>query len=186
MESFMAGRYVMWWGAIALIATSCILDDERCGEGQVEYADRFDGCVCDSGYVPNADGIGCRRCGDHEEAKSGMCVCEEGYARPSASEACAPEPDAGDTDASSGPTTGSSGQDMACTSSADCEGFDADYCMTLAPSPVCLVTGCARGEALCAEGRDCCEITVLPELAATGGLCVPAGTCMAPGMVVNP
>jgi hypothetical protein len=45
---------------------------------------------------------------------------------------------------------------------------------------------CSDGSNRCAEDRECCVITVLPELAATGGLCVDKGMCVAPGMVVTP
>jgi hypothetical protein len=165
--------------------TSCIVDDDRCGPGERAYNDLFEGCVCQTGYVPNADGVGCHACGANQESKGGACVCSDGYGRSTVSAPCvlgggADEPDAGDG------STAVSGQDMPCNASSDCADTDATYCLTLQSPHVCLVQGCASGATRCSSERECCEIDVLPELAATSGLCVPKGKCTAPGMVVNP
>jgi hypothetical protein len=182
------------WAAMALVASGCLVqDDDRCGTAERKYEFIFEGCVCAPGHVPNADGIGCEACGENEEVKGGACACVEGYARASASAVCESQLDAGgqldagsQADAGMPAPTGTRGQDMPCSSSSDCEGYDATFCMTLQAPNVCLVQGCARGDSRCAQGRECCEVTVLPQLAAAGGLCVPTGACTAPGVVVKP
>jgi hypothetical protein len=183
----MARGYVSRWCVLAALATSCLIDkDDVCGAHQHHLNEGYlEGCVCDDGAVPKANGVGCRLCGQHEVVRAEACSCESGYARASTSAPCiaiddAPVDDAG----TSGPAT--SGQDTPCSSSADCEGLDATYCLTLQPPARCLVQGCADDPNICDSQRECCAITVLPELAATRGLCVPTGTCAAPGMVVTP
>ena len=178
----MAGANTRWWAVAALVMTSCIVDDDnRCGAGQRELNDLFEGCVCKVGYVPNADGVGCHACGANQEAKGGACVCSPGYGRTSSSAPC--ELGGDDTDAGDD-MAAVSGEDMPCDSSNDCAGTEATYCLTLQAPHVCLVHGCASGATRCSATRECCEIDVVPELAA--GICVPKGACVAPGMVVNP
>jgi hypothetical protein len=148
----------------------CLVDDDDvCGAYQHRIEVEFlEGCVCDDGAVPNAGGIGCRLCGEHEKVVG---------------DACAP---ADESDAGPEEEPGTSGQDMACGSSADCAGFDATFCLTLLPPTRCLVEHCADGSRRCASDRECCVITIVPELAAAGGICVEQGMCTAPGMVVTP
>jgi hypothetical protein len=141
---------------VALLTASCLLEDERCGKGQEAFNDRFEGCVCSAGYVPNTDGVGCRACGDHEEARAGSCVCESGYSRSAPNTNCKETTDSGaPPDSGSASTSGARGQDMSCGSSSDCESFDATYCLTLLPPSVCLVQGCATGDHACQPDRDC-------------------------------
>lgn len=190
--ALMAGWHVVSWIALAVVATACLVDEgDECGAHQhLISRNLFEGCVCDDGAVPNDNGVGCRQCGRNEKVQAGACVCEEGFARANASAACMPreeeDVDAGATVDAGPMEPGTSGQDMACTSAADCANYHASYCLTLQPPTRCLVPNCADGTNRCASDRDCCVITILPELAATGGLCVPAGTCNAPGMVVTP
>ena len=174
----------MWWYAVplTLIASSCLLDDDRCGTNQQELDSTFQGCVCAPGFVPNADGIGCRACGDHEEVKAGTCACSDGFARPTANAACVP---ASELD---GGLSGATGQDMPCTTADDCASYEADFCAPQATGAnVCLVQHCSTGVQRCDADRDCCVVTALPELAAAEGLCVPRGMCPGgAGMVVSP
>jgi hypothetical protein len=182
----MFGRLWMWPGVLTLITASCIVDDPPCGARQHRVESGYlAGCVCDRDAVPNADGVGCHACGPHEQVKAGMCACETGYERANSAAECMAKEDMPDSD-SGAQEAGTRGQDMPCSSASECAGLDATYCLTLQPPSRCLVQGCADGTHPCASDRDCCVISVLPELAATGGLCVPMGTCSAPGMVVTP
>lgn len=182
----MFGRLWMCSSVLALAAASCIVDDPPCGKLQHRVQSGYlAGCVCDDDTVPNADGIGCHACGEHEQVKAGACACEDGYARASAGAECTPKEDMPEEDAGAR-EPGTRGQDAPCQSADDCAGSDATYCLTLMPPSRCLVQGCADGSHPCAADRECCVITVLPELAATGGLCVEKDSCKAPGMVVSP
>jgi hypothetical protein len=180
----MSSRCRWWWCALplTLIASNCLLDDERCGANQQELNSTFQGCVCEPGFVPNANGIGCRACGDNEEARSGSCVCVEGFARSNPNATCVP---ASEID---GGAKRASGQDMPCTTADDCASYDADFCSPqMTGSNVCLVQHCGTGAHRCDPDRDCCVVTMLPELADAEGLCVVSGTCPAGvGMVVTP
>jgi hypothetical protein len=174
----------MRWCAVplTLIVSGCILDDKRCGANQRELDSTFEGCVCAPGFVPNADGVGCRACGEHEEALSGSCVCAEGFTRPSPGAACVA---AGESAmAASTP----SGQDTPCTTSDDCASYDADFCAPQASGgSVCLVQQCGAGVHQCQADRDCCVVTAQAALAMAEGLCVAHGTCpVGVGMVVTP
>jgi hypothetical protein len=90
-------------------------------------------------------------------------------------------------EASEGGPPAPSGQDMPCSSEADCAGTDATFCETL-QSNVCLVQGCAVGDSSCAPGRECCDLSAIPlgGFDTAGGLCIPEGACVAPGVVVEP
>src|SRR4051794_40292558 len=121
----MAGWHLVSWVALALVATACIVDeDDPCGTNQHRVTDGYkDGCVCDEAHIPNANGVGCRACGKHEKTQAGMCVCEAGYARANASAECiTKEEDGSDAGSNGGSSTepGTRGQDMPCTSTADC------------------------------------------------------------------
>jgi hypothetical protein len=182
----MAKWHLGWGAALALMAADCLIDDDdRCGAHQQELSMIFEGCVCAPGAVPNPDGVGCRVCEAHEEAKGDACLCVDGYARARPGAPCEEEQDAG-IEPDAGVSAGARGQDTPCSSSADCESFDATYCLTLLPPSVCLVPGCARGESSCAADRECCDVTGVPQLAATGGLCLAIGVCEANGLVVTP
>ena len=69
-----------------------------------------------------------------------------------------------------------SGQGHACTSDADCSGFQADYCETIVTSE-CLVQGCDKEANNCSSGYQCCDFTWmgLPSLCVdeetSGGRC---------------
>lgn len=183
----MSVKHVMALCVAALVAVGCLFDvDDVCGAHQRRVDEGLiEGCVCDDGAVPNKNGIDCHPCGEHELVKAEACVCEPGFARADPAADCTPMEEQADTDAGVKPP-GTRGQDMSCATSSDCAGTDATYCLTLLPPSRCLVQMCGDGSNLCAEDRECCVITVLPELAATGGLCVDKGMCMAPGMVVTP
>jgi hypothetical protein len=77
-------------GLLGIIASACVYDSsDRCGPNQRSISS--DRCVCADGFVPGTNG--CMPCGEHELAFNGACVCEDGYARASAAEACEPIPD---------------------------------------------------------------------------------------------
>lgn len=169
-----------------LLLGGCLVDDDKlCNEGQIKEDSEFVGCICKPGTVPSADKLSCQPCGANEEAQGGACACKAGFRRPAAGMACAEIVDSGPTP-DSGMATGPTGQDSPCTSNVDCSAFDATFCQNFASPSVCLVQGCATTPGKCASDRECCVVTVLPALAAANGLCVPAGKCMAPGMVVTP
>ena len=169
----MATRCALWWGAVLLMAGACIVDEDKpCGAGQVKYANDFEGCVCAQGLVPNTDGVGCHACASGEVVVGDRCV-----AMPA---------DAGSSGMDAGPSSGSRGEGETCTGPSDCASFDATYCQMLQAPFVCLVQGCATGEHRCSGERVCCDFAALPLLAATNGLCVPSGSCPAPGKVVTP
>lgn len=181
-------KHVLGCCALALVVAGCLIDDDDvCGAHQHHIKmDFLDGCVCDERAVPNQGGIGCHLCAEHEKVVGEACVCEDGYARANAGAACTLEEPSADAGASGLTEPGTSGQDMSCSASTDCAGNDATFCLTLQPPARCLVENCADKTHRCASDRECCVINVLPELAATGGLCVEKGACMAPGMVVTP
>jgi len=62
------------------------------------------------------------------------------------------------------------GQSMPCESSDDCAGFEATYCIS--SSKVCLVQGCAKGQAKCHGEWSCCDLTSLGYT----DVCVPNAT----------
>lgn len=191
-------RQLAWLGLMSFGVSGCILDDNHCGENQVEVKDLFEGCGCAPTAVPNANGVGCHLCGANEVAMNGACACAAGYSRPAPTAACAMPADTGtpvdaggSADAGGGADAGTAaaptGQGASCTTSADCAGFDATYCITLQPPNQCLVQGCATGASRCTSDRDCCDFGSFAALASTNGLCVPTGTCPAGiGRVVTP
>ena len=182
----MGPRQVAWLGLASVLGSGCILDDDRCGANQVETTELFEGCLCGPNAAPNADGVGCHLCGANEEVKAGGCVCSAGFSRPSSMAPCTMTVDSGAED--SGPSGGvSTGQGKLCTSSADCEGVDATYCVLLQSPPSCAVDNCATGVNRCDSTHVCCEFRLPPALVLTNGLCVPTGMCPSNvGMVVTP
>jgi hypothetical protein len=63
-----------------------------------------------------------------------------------------------------------SGQGAPCTTSADCEGFEASYCEAV-ESKTCLVPNCATGESSCFGDYSCCDIMMI--ISTIPSLCVP-------------
>jgi len=118
-------------------------------------------------------------------------VCATGYERASATAACemivdSGQPDEGEDAGAGEPQYTFTGEGMACTSAADCEGYDATFCQTLQAPNVCLIQGCESADRPCPESEVCCSFAGFALLEATHGLCIPADSCMAPGMVVTP
>jgi len=62
------------------------------------------------------------------------------------------------------------GQGTPCTTSADCEGFEASYCEAV-ESKTCLVPNCATGESTCFADYSCCDIMM--KISSIPSLCVP-------------
>ena len=87
--AFGRGRVVLL--AVTLL-TSCIIDkDHRCDEGQVyiENSGLVSAmCICAPGYIPDSDGIGCKRCGKNETVMNGKCACEPGFTQASDGGVC--------------------------------------------------------------------------------------------------
>ena len=187
----MNGSFVWCLGVALTFASACIVDhDDPCGPRQVETQGDYAGCVCARGYVWSSDGTRCVRCGENQVARNGECVCEQGFARPSSSAACAPITDGATEDASestdaSGPPE-NTGEGTSCSGASDCEGLDASVCQTLAAPNICLIQGCATGERVCSASSVCCSFADFAPLAGTNGLCVPEGNCIGPGKPVSP
>jgi hypothetical protein len=170
--------------AFAFIASCVVSGDDRCGERQVEQKGEYQGCICEPGFVFSTDGKRCVQCGDHEVVRDSVCVCDDGYARPSNGKPCEAVVDAGPQDAASAP--GETGEGTACTTSADCEGLYATYCVTLLPPSTCIIQGCATGERTCPGSSVCCDFADFAALASTNGICTPPAMCIAPGKRVDP
>lgn len=147
-------RVRRWVTALACLwAASCAIEgDEACDKNQVYKAggDVIDYavCVCDEarGYVFDTQrGYGCKRCPDGQTAMDGKCVGDM------------PDSGAAQNDGSSqGEPTGVG---EPCSSAADCEGFDANYCVPV--MNVCAVDKCATGENSCGSGTVCCDFSAL-------------------------
>jgi hypothetical protein len=193
----MGARELGWLGLASLLASGCILEDQKCGENQVEISNLFEGCICAPNAVPNTDGIGCRPCDANQEVKAGACVCSAGFSRASPTAACmmvavadAGEPTEGgtiDTDTGTAMPSGTRGLGMSCASAADCESFDATYCVLIQAPNTCQIEGCAIKAHTCPSDYDCCDFGTFAAFASTNGLCVPTGKCPAGiGKVVTP
>jgi len=167
-------RYLVWFSVAGWVFGGCIIDkDDVCGAGQVKSSERFAGCMCEPGFVPNADGVGCHACASDEEVRGGQCI-------PMRADAGAAQ-----TGDDAGPADGTRGQDVACDGPDDCAAYDATYCQMLQAPYICLVQGCVSGEHRCAGDRVCCDWSDLPLLAPTNGLCIPLSGCVSPGKVVT-
>lgn len=188
----MGGRELGWLGLASLLAAGCIVEDDPCGANQVELADRFEGCICAPGAVPNDNGIGCRMCPENQEAKGGACSCVAGFSRTSATAPCtmivdSGPPDGGTAEGGAPMSGGTRGLNMSCKSSVDCEGFDATYCVTVQQPNTCQIQGCATKTRTCPSDYECCDFSGGPLFPGTEGLCVPTTKCPAGlGMVVTP
>ena len=178
----------LWCLPIVLsVLAGCIVDgDDRCGQRQIELKGMYVGCVCEPGYVFSSDGSRCVKCGEHETVRDNACVCDEGYARANSNAACEPISDgAGPNTAEDGAVPADTGEGTDCTTSADCEGLYATYCVTLLPPSRCVIEGCASGERICPGGTVCCSFEDFAPLASTGGICSPPAMCVAPGKQVD-
>jgi hypothetical protein len=172
---------------LLLLIASCIVDsDHPCGEQQVELTGMYVGCVCKPGYVFSADGKQCVKCAEHEVVRAGECVCDEGFARANSSAACEPLADAGQPAPEDAAIPAVTGEGTACTTSADCEGLYATYCVTLLPPSRCIIQGCATGERKCPTNEVCCSFDDFAPLASTHGICSPPSMCVSPGKQVDP
>lgn len=182
--------YLLGLAAVFAISASCLVDhDSPCGERQVALEGYYVGCICEPGSVFSMDGKRCVRCGDHEVVRDNACVCDDGYARTRSSEPCQPATDAAtqdDAEAGAAEPSGPTGEGTACTTSADCEGLYATYCVTLLPPSTCVIQGCVTGERKCPAPSVCCDFNAFAPLASTNGICTPAAMCSAPGVQVDP
>jgi hypothetical protein len=77
---------------VVTLLAGCIVDkDDRCDEGQVYVESNgliSAMCLCETGSVPDPDGVGCVGCGRHETVVNGKCACEAGYTQASQGAAC--------------------------------------------------------------------------------------------------
>ncbi|HKU42515.1 MAG TPA: hypothetical protein VJR89_30365, partial [Polyangiales bacterium] len=165
---------------------ACLVDeDQPCGDEFVELSGIYGGCVCPRGSVLDAQGKRCKKCGAHEKAQNDVCVCDEGYERPSGGGACALIQDSGSADASDTPDGPPSGEGESCETSADCASYAATFCQNLQAPFVCLVQGCATGQRSCSGSYVCCSFPDIPPLAGANGLCIPESNCAPFGKVVK-
>jgi hypothetical protein len=77
--------------------------------------------------------------------------------------------------AGSSGATNPTGEDLPCTSAADCAGLQASFC-DLFVSHTCLVSDCSVTPDSCSAGKECCDLSAfgLPTL------CIAAGACTTP------
>ena len=184
----MRKRYLGCVAAAAVLITACLVDsDDRCGERQKELEGPYVGCTCEPGYVFTSDGKRCVECGAHEIVRDNACVCDEGYSRARAGESCEATADAGMSESTTGSEVPAvTGEGTACTTSADCEGLYATYCVTLLPPSTCVIQGCASGERKCPGSSVCFSFADFAPLASTNGICTPPTMCISPGKQVDP
>lgn len=146
---------------MAVLVTSCLFDaSQRCSEGQ-EYSEEYDLCLCAPGMALTEEG--CQKCGRNEIAGAAGCECKPGFER--AGERCErAKPAASEGDAGTGsgaePEAPMSSLGKACTSNADCEGTDAEFCDTFVTMS-CLVMGCELGGTDCPPGYGCQDLSTL-------------------------
>src|SRR3954465_13020644 len=80
------GRISALFAILGVLPGGCVYDSSnRCGPHQVVYGNSSR-CVCDSSSAYSA--TGCTACGEHELPGPAGCMCEAGYAKPSADAAC--------------------------------------------------------------------------------------------------
>jgi hypothetical protein len=179
---------------LCLCAGNTVAGDHGCVAcGDHEIAQN-DACVCEAGYqkpsgatvcaiIPTGLGNACTADKDcnvdptydtcHASGDSGYCTnagcasdsdCTGGYAcNTSGSASFCQRP----------PT----GQGMACTSSDDCAGTEAPYCLTI-QAHLCFVECSLTGND-CFSGYECCDLAALSSGLIPQQLCVPTGTCKA-------
>lgn len=127
----------------------CLYDsDQPCDAGMEVYGDG-ERCVCPAGtvYTP----LGCEVCGDHEIATPTACVCEEGYARPTADAACVETP---------------TGLGAACDPAASACPPAYDRCQPAGASGYCTTSGCTSNEDC--EGGYACNADAICQRPPTG------------------
>jgi hypothetical protein len=97
------------------------------------------------------------RCGAHQTFRGGICVCDEGYRLNGTG--CTPvsEPARDAGVAQDAQPQGTTGQKAPCSTSEDCAGYDASYCLRL--YGVCLVPNCTPDS--CDDGWSCLDISVI-------------------------
>jgi hypothetical protein len=183
-------KHLAWLGSALMLLAGCIVDEDApCGPRQVKVDGLYEGCVCQRGYVWTAEGDRCVKCGRNEVVRGGACVCDEGFERTGSGAPCVAIEDAAMPDAEAPVEAGppaETGEGTACTTSADCEGLYATFCMTLQAPSMCLIQNCANGEYVCTASRICCSFAGFAPLESTNGLCIPAANCIGPGKPVAP
>jgi len=151
-----------------------------------------DMCVCDDGYqqmtsggecviVPQGLGDPCKT-DDDCSAKGAFTTCQMsavgGYCT---NTGCASNDDCAGGYACNTASTPAYcqrppvGQGMACTSSTDCAGTEAPYCLTIMAN-ICFVECTPTGNE-CFSGYQCCDLNKLSGGLIPKQLCVPDGTC---------
>ena len=112
------------------------------------------------------------RCGPHQtfDPSSDACICDADA--PAENGACVP---CASDDTRAACSKGPTGFGTACTSDADCTGFEASHCETL-QSHVCVVANCTTSPDSCTGGQSCCD---LHGLGIPLTLCLPPGQCPA-------
>jgi hypothetical protein len=121
----------------SLSGAGCLSEDVCSPHQRVDEALR---CSCIEGTIPPASGTGdCIPCGEHEHVSAAACVCDEGYARASAGEACTLIP---------------SGLGVACSATQTC--VDAEYhlCHGVGDGAGYCTTTCGTGGE-CPAGYTC-------------------------------
>jgi hypothetical protein len=161
-------RFRFWpilLGSFAVIASGCILSDDRCDANEVHATPgKLDYCACAPGSIPDPKGYGCLKCGAHEAVKDGKCTCKDGFVKDSPTASChesvgqpigaACSDESTCTDPY--PYCASDGPNKYCTSQ-DCTGTDCPSgytCETRTDSKFCakLPSGI---DAPCATNADC-------------------------------
>lgn len=87
----MASAVVDWFGfcarmalCVSLLTSGCLIEEGNaaCSKGQIEVDEEgAHYCLCAPDSVIDDDGVGCKACGENEQAQRDECVCREGYVR---------------------------------------------------------------------------------------------------------
>jgi hypothetical protein len=165
----------------AMTAAGCV----PCGANEVPGAT---GCVCATGFVrgtdgaceaaPPAMGVPCSATTPCTDATYNYCATSasgQGYCTTSGCSGgdCTGGYACNATATPSYCQRPPTGQDMSCTSAADCAGTEATFCDT-AQTHACHVQGCTVAPNDCFEGSDCCDLT---RFGVPMPICVAKGTC---------
>jgi hypothetical protein len=147
---------------VSAALSGCIVDDNRCDANQVELKGDAVICACAPGAVPDPNGPGCVKCGEHEEPVGEMCQCVMGFHKPTPDEPC---------EETTGGVLGA-----ACSAAEPCaEPYP--YCASSGGESFCTTQGCG--------GNDECEAGWRCNTPGTSGFCAqPAGlgkACQNPG-----